>query len=467
MSSRLQVFSPSDRSLIAEIDWDGPEQVERALSQAEALHLNRRGWLPKHRRIEILEKLAAAIERRHEEITRTAASEGGKPWKDSVVEIDRAVLGVRSAVHHLFTRHGEEVPMGQSASTGGRLAIRLFEPIGPVVAISAFNHPFNLLIHQAIPAIAAGTPVILKPASATPLSGLILRELLSEVGLPEGWVQILNCTNELTQQLATDQRVQFVSFIGSARVGFMLKSLLPPSADCVLEHGGAAPVIIEPDVDIAAIVPGLVRASFYHAGQVCVSTQRIYVHEKIADRFIEAFTEAAKGQKTGSALDADTDVGPLIRPSETQRVHEWVQEAVGQGAKLTTGGKLLAETHYEPTVLVEPNENAKVSREEIFGPVACIYRYSDREEAIARANALPFAFQAAVYAKDLDVAFDIARRLKGSAVMVNDHTAFRADWMPFGGFELSGLRLGGIPYTIDDYSRKKMLVIKSPAFDTL
>lgn len=466
MSSRLQVFSPSDRSLLAELDWDGPDRVEQALVTAQELHQQRNRWLPKYRRIELLEALAAAIASRHEEITRTAASEGGKPWKDSVVEIDRAILGVKSAIHHLFTRAGEEVPLGQSASTSGRLAWRIFEPIGPVVAISAFNHPFNLLIHQAIPALAAGTPVILKPASATPLSGLLFKELLEQVGVPEGWVQVLNCSNELTQQLATDPRVQFVSFIGSARVGFMLKSKLAPHTDCVLEHGGAAPVIIEPDVDLEIIIPGLIRAGFYHAGQVCVSVQRIYVHEAIADRFIDAFTESTRQQITGHALDPATDVGPLIRPTEVERVHQWVQEAVSRGARLTTGGNPLSETHYIPTVLVDPPLDSLVSREEIFGPVVCIYRYADRLEAIERANSLPFAFQAAVYTQNLDCAFDTACRLKGSSVMVNDHTAFRADWMPFGGFELSGLRLGGIPYTIDDYSRKKMLVLKSPAFDS-
>jgi acyl-CoA reductase-like NAD-dependent aldehyde dehydrogenase len=466
MSSRLQVFSPSDRSLLAELDWDGPERVDKALVTAQQIHQRRDLWMPKYRRIELLEALVGAIAGRHEEITRTAASEGGKPWKDSVVEIDRAILGVKAAIHHLFTRAGEEVPMGQSAATADRMAWRIFEPIGPVVAISAFNHPFNLLIHQAIPAIAAGTPVILKPASATPLSGLLLKELLDQIGLPEGWVQVLNCSNELTQQLATDPRVQFVSFIGSARVGFMLKSKLAPHTDCVLEHGGAAPVIIEPDVDLAAITPGLIRAGFYHAGQVCVSVQRIFVHDSIANAFVEAYTEAAGNQVTGHALDANTDVGPLIRPSEVERVHQWVSQAVEQGAKLTIGGEPLSETHYPPTVLVDPPVDSLVSREEIFGPVVCIYRYSDQEEALRRANELPFAFQAAVYCRDLDRAFDVACRLKGSAVMINDHTAFRADWMPFGGFELSGLRLGGIPYTIDDYSRKKMLVIKSPAFNS-
>jgi acyl-CoA reductase-like NAD-dependent aldehyde dehydrogenase len=244
-------------------------------------------------------------------------------------------------------------------------------------------------------------------------------------------------------------------------VGWHLRSKLAPGAACVLEHGGAAPVIVEKDADIDTAIPLLVKGGYYHAGQVCVSVQRIYVHEEIIDAFSEKMTDMIKQLNVGNPLDESTEVGPLIFPEEVERVHEWVMEAREKGAKILCGGDKLSSTCYAPTLLFNPAEDAMVSQKEIFGPVVSLYSYQDRDEAIKRANQLDFSFQAAVFTKDLDVALDTVKRLNATAVMVNDHTAFRVDWMPFAGSKDSGLGVGGIGYSMHDMTHEKLMVIKS------
>jgi acyl-CoA reductase-like NAD-dependent aldehyde dehydrogenase len=267
--------------------------------------------------------------------------------------------------------------------------------------------------------------------------------------------------NEVAEQLVTDKRVNYLSFIGSAKVGWSLKSKLAPGTRCALEHGGAAPVIVEPDADFKEMIPALVKGGFYHAGQVCVSVQKVFAHETIAQALADAVTTSAKGLQVGDPLDKNTEVGPLISKKEVERVADWVKEAEAGGAKLLCGGKKISDTCYAPTVLWNPSRDAKVSTEEIFGPVVCIYPYRDRDEAIQEANRLDYHFQAAVFTKNLDVALDTVQKLNATAVMVNDHTAFRVDWMPFGGRDASGEGMGGIPYTMHEMTREKLMVIKS------
>lgn len=303
--------------------------------------------------------------------------------------------------------------------------------------------------------------MVFKPSLTTPLSSLALADILKEAGLPEGWLQIVLCDNEVAELLVTDTRVNFFSFIGSAKVGWYLKSKLPPGTRCALEHGGSAPVIVEKDANFEEMIPDLVKGSFYHAGQVCVSVQRIYVNQDICDLFIQKFSEATNKLIVGDPIHKTTDVGPLITPKEVNRVEDWVNEALENGAELITGGKRISETFFQPTILFNPSESSKVSNKEIFGPVVCIYPFTDRGEAIQRANALDTHFQAAVFTKNIDVALDAVKKLNATAVMVNDHTAFRVDWMPFGGRDSSGIGMGGISYTINEMTREKLTVIKS------
>ena len=461
-AGRVTVHAPYDRQPIGEIATADATAVEQALARAHALFRNRDAWLPMPKRIAVLEGVIARLQADAEAVALAAAREGGKPLIDSRVEVARAIDSLKLCIETLRSEAGEVIPMGATASSAQRLAFTQLEPIGVVVAVSAFNHPLNLIAHQVGPALAAGCPVLVKPAKATPLSCQRFVDLLRDAGLPEGWVQlVLPADNELTTKMVSDPRVAFLSFIGSAAVGWKLKSQLAPGARCALEHGGVAPVIVAADADLDAVVPSLAKGGFYHAGQVCVSVQRVYADAAIADGLAERLAAAARKLKVGDPTLPETEVGPLISPDETRRIHAWVQEAVAGGTKLLCGGEPLSDTCYAPTVLLDAPEDAKVSTQEVFGPVVCVYRYAALDEAIARANALPVAFQAAVFSRDLDTALRCYQRLDASAVMVNDHTAFRVDWMPFAGLRHSGYGVGGIAHTMREMQVRKMMVVKS------
>lgn len=457
----LQVTSPYDQHLIREIPMVGMEEAQDALTKATDLFNDMSQWLPAWQRIEILEKTMSIMESRIEELTKMAAEEGGKPYLDSKVEVVRAINGVKLATEHIGQLTGGQVPMGLNKASVNRIAFTTREPIGVVFAICAFNHPLNLVIHQTVTAIAAGCPVIIKPASSTPLSCINFVEILKEAGLPDGWCQVLVCKSSDAEELLADERIHYLSFIGSAKVGWYLRSRLANGTRCALEHGGAAPVIVEKDADLTETLPALVKGGFYHAGQVCVSVQRVFVQADIAKQVAEQMAEMAKKLVVGDPLDPKTEVGPLISTKEVDRVEEWVNEAVSKGALLLSGGKRISDSCYEPTVLLDPPGDARVSTHEIFGPVVCVYSYTDRQEAIRIANSLNLHFQAAVFTKNIDVAMECVKKLNATAVMVNDHTAFRVDWMPFGGRDASGIGMGGIPYTMHEMTREKLMVIKS------
>ncbi|HYI69744.1 MAG TPA: aldehyde dehydrogenase family protein [Skermanella sp.] len=457
----IEVRAPFDGRLIDTVETSGAEAVEAALDTAYRLFRDRSAWLQPAKRVEILRQAARLMTDQAEHLAVEAAREGGKPLIDSRAEVARAIDGVLNASELLRSEGGSVVPMGGTPASLGRIAFTTHEPIGVVVAVSAFNHPLNLIVHQVAPAIAAGCPVIVKPAEATPLSCLRFVAILREAGLPEAWCQVLVTeSREVTGKLVTDPRVGFFSFIGSAAVGWSLRARLAPGTRCALEHGGAAPVIVAPDADLVAAVPLVAKGGFYHAGQVCVSVQRVFAHRSIAERFARELGDAARKLRVGDPLSAETEVGPLIRPGEVARVHEWVEEAISGGAELLSGGSPLSETCYPPTVLLEPPPGCRLSTREVFGPVVCVYAYDDLDEAIGRANALPYAFQAAVFTRDYATAMHAYSHLDGSAVMVNDHTAFRVDWMPFAGLRQSGLGVGGIPYTFRDMTIEKLFVGK-------
>ncbi|MCP4550697.1 MAG: aldehyde dehydrogenase family protein [Bacteroidetes bacterium] len=457
----LKISSPYNFKLIKEIPLMQHTDVENALQLAYNLFIDQAKWMPAWQRIEILERVVDRMKERVEDLTTIAAEEGGKPYIDSKVEVMRAINGVKLAIEHIGQLGGEQIPMGQSRSSVNRLAFTIREPIGLVVSISAFNHPLNLIIHQVVTAIAAGAPVIVKPALTTPLSCLEFVSILKEAGLPDGWCQTIICSDENAEKLATDNRVNYLSFIGSAKVGWYLRSRLSPGTRCAFEHGGVAPVIVEKDADIDNMLPALLKGGFYHAGQVCVSVQKVFIHEDIVNDVSKRLAIMAANLKVGDPLDPKTEVGPLILPREVDRVEQWVEEAVASGGKLLCGGKRISDSCFEPTVILNPSQNSKVSTLEVFGPVVCVYSYKTREEAIKLANALPTAFQASVFTHNLDIAFETVKKLNASAVMVNDHTAFRVDWMPFGGRDASGIGIGGVPYSINEMTREKLIVIKS------
>ena len=457
----IEVVQAFDRAPITKLDSDDAAALEQKIATARRLFVDRGAWLKPHQRIEILRRLAVLMEGKREHLGLQIAREGGKPLTDALIEVDRAIDGVRNAADVLRVAGGQEIPMGLTRASVDRRAFTIHEPIGVVAAISAFNHPLNLIVHQVAPAIAVGCPVIVKPATSTPLSCIDFVALIHEAGLPAGWVQtFLPETNGLAEALATDPRIAFLSFIGSSRVGWHLRSKLAPGTRCALEHGGVAPAIIDRSADLDRIIEPLTKGGYYHAGQVCVSTQRIYVHADLEREFIDRFAARVKALKTGDPVLADTEVGPLIAPREADRVSTWIEEAVTGGARLIGGGRL-SDTTLLPSILVNPARDAKVSTLEVFGPTTCIYRFSQLDEAIAAANSLPVAFQASLFTENLRAAFDAAERIDASAVMINDHTAFRADWMPFAGRHESGYGIGGIPWTMKEMTAEKMIVFKT------
>jgi acyl-CoA reductase-like NAD-dependent aldehyde dehydrogenase len=458
----LDVTSPYDGSVLATVGTGSAAHVDAALSAAYALFRDRGSWLSVPDRVAILERTAALMEVQKDDLAKLAASEGGKPLADSLVEVIRAIDGVRLCVETLRGHPGQVIPVATTLATLGRTAFTQKEPVGVVVAVSAFNHPLNLIVHQVAPAVASGCPVIVKPAGDTPLSCLRFVELLREAGLPAAWCQaIVADANETAEKLVTDSRVGFFSFIGSARIGWMLRSRLAPGTRCALEHGGAAPVILLHDFEFDSTLAAVLKGGFYHAGQVCVSVQRLFAPREQSRAFAEALAKRADGLKVGDPLEQKTEVGPLIRPAELERVAEWVHEAVAAGAELLCGGKRMDNNCYAPTVLLDPPQDARVSTQEIFGPVVCVYSYDDPQQAVAQANSLPTAFQAAVFGKDIGEIMQLVQSLDASAVMVNDHSAFRDDVMPFAGLRESGLGVGGIPYTMHDMQIDKMMVINT------
>jgi len=457
------VHAPFDGSLIATVDVAGASAVETALATAHDLYTDRDKWLSAPQRIEILERTAAIMQERADELATEAAREGGKPLIDSQIEVARAIDGVRNCIDCIKENHGTEIPMGINAASMGRMAMTHHEPIGVVVAVSAFNHPLNLIIHQVGPAIASGCPVIIKPAGDTPLSCMRFVGILREAGLPPEWcIPMVVTDRDVSTRLVADKRNAFFSFIGSGKVGWSLRSQLAPGARCALEHGGAAPVIVEPDADLDDALPLLAKGGFYHAGQVCVSVQRVYAHSSIAKQLAEQISELGNKMVVGDPTLAETEIGPLIRPREVDRVHEWVEDAITKGAEKLSGGNKIGDTCYEPTVLFNAPDDAIVSQNEIFGPVILVYSYDDMDEALEKANSLPVAFQASIFTKNLDKAMRAFRRFDASAIMVNDHTAFRVDWMPFAGLRESGHGVGGIPHTFHDMQIEKMLMVRSP-----
>lgn len=460
MNKTLQVVHAFDRTLIKEIPTDDAQALATKLKTAvSALH-HREAWLKPHERMAILKRAAQLLASNQERFTKLIAQEGGKPFTDAAIEVTRAIDGLNDAAEELRHFAGKEIPMGLTTASEHRWAFTIKEPIGVVAAISAFNHPLNLIVHQVAPAIAVGCPVIIKPATTTPLSCLELILLLRQAGLAEEWCQtFITEDNALAEQLATDERVAFLSFIGSAKVGWYLRSKLAPGTRCALEHGGAAPVIVDRSANLTQTTQALTKGGYYHAGQVCVSVQRIFVHKGIISKFMDEFVERVKSLRVGDPLLKETEVGPLILPRETERVVSWIDEAVAKGAKLFGGGRLSATTLI-PAVLFNPPTDAKVSQLEIFGPVTCVYEYEHIDQAIQSANALPFAFQASVFSEELTPALKAAEGLEAFTVLINDHTAFRTDWMPFAGLKQSGYGIGGIPWTMHEMSKEKMIVLK-------
>ena len=457
----LVVNSPWDSNVIENIPTHKESEIETILDTAKEIAKKKGTDFPPINRIEVLKKFSESIKKNIEELATLATSEGGKPMIDSLIEIKRGAEGVDTCIEILKNESGYVIPMNINKASENRIAFTQKEPIGVVLAISAFNHPFNLIIHQVIPAIAAGCPVIVKPAEDTPLSCKQIIKMLIESGLPEERCIFVMPENlELATKLVEDKRIDFFSFIGSAKVGWMLRSKLSAGTRCALEHGGLAPTFVTNTANLETASSLLARGSFYHAGQVCVSVQRIFVDKKVSEEFLSLLKNKAMKMTIGDPQEMNTDIGPLIRPGEVDRVNEWVNESLKNGANKIIGGTKNSNNAYNQTILLNPKPSDRVSRMEVFGPVVCVYTYDKIESAIKNANSVDTSFQASIFSDKINEVLSFYEKINASSVFHNDHTAFRVDWMPFAGLKHSGHGVGGIKYTMHDMQIDKMLVLK-------
>jgi len=449
----IDVRSPYSADVVGRVAKGGADETRRAIDAAERALENP---LPAHKRAEILVRVAGYLGRRHDEVARTICEEAGKPMKAARVEAARAMSTYTYSAVAARTLAGELVPMEGSQAGEGKLGFTLRRPIGIVGAISPFNFPLNLVAHKIAPALAAGCPVVLKPATQTPLSALLLAELEAEAGLPPGWLNVLvGPASEIGDVLVGDERVKLITFTGSGDVGWGIRERAPRKK-VSLELGNATPAIVCADAP-ASTVDKLAANSFAYAGQSCISVQRIYVLNDGWDAFVAEFVPKVEALKVGDPADEDTDVGPLIAASERDRVHEWIEASSGE---LLTGGETTDDGLLRPTVIANPAPTDKVQCEEVFGPVVTLTRTASVDEAIELANSTRYGLQAAIFTGRIDAAVEAAKRLEFGGVLINEAPTFRADQMPYGGVKASGNTREGPAFTVREMTEERLVVLQ-------
>jgi acyl-CoA reductase-like NAD-dependent aldehyde dehydrogenase len=452
----IDVHSPYNGEVIGRAPKSGADDARRAVdAAARAIE----SPLPAHERAAILDRVAGLLRERHEDMARTICAEAGKPIKTARVEASRAVSTYTFAAVEARKLAGDVVPMGASEAGEGKVAFTLRRPIGVIGAISPFNFPCNLVAHKLAPALAAGCPVVLKPASQTPLSALLLAELEQEAGLPAGWLNVVvGPSSEIGDVLVEDERVRMITFTGSSGVGWGIAERAAKKR-VRLELGNSTPVVVAADADLDLAATKLAANAFSFAGQSCISVQRIYVERQALDAFLAAFVPEVQALKVGDPADDETDVGPVIDQDATDRIVAWVEEAVGAGAQLLTGGGHDGPL-VRPTVLAEVADDQKVSCEEVFGPVVAVNAVGSVDEAIERANGTRFGLQAGIFTASLDTALTAADRLEFGGVTVNEAPTFRSDQMPYGGVKASGNTREGPAYAVREMTEERLVVIQ-------
>ena len=455
-SDTIVVRSPYDDHEVGRVPAAGPAEVERAVTAARGALADP---LPAWRRAEILDTAARLLAERTEDYARVIAAEAAKPLKTARVEAKRAVSTFTFAAVEARTLTGEMIAMDASDVGVGKLGFTLRVPIGVVGAISPFNFPLNLVAHKIAPAIAAGCPVVLKPASQTPLSAIALAEMLiDECGLPPGWLNVVTGSGGTVGNALVDSDVAMITFTGSPEVGWGIKARAPRKK-VGLELGNNAPIILEPSGDWRSAAEKISVAGFSHAGQSCISTQRVYAHESIAADFVAKLVDGVSALKVGDPMLDDTDVSSLISLGERDRVTAWIEEAVAGGARVAAGGNVDG-TVLEPTVLTEVTADMKVSNQEVFGPVVSVQRYSEIDDAFRQANDTRYGLQAAIYTADIGVALSAARTLDFGGVLVNEVPTYRTDQMPYGGIRDSGNTKEGPHYGVREMTEERLVILQ-------
>jgi acyl-CoA reductase-like NAD-dependent aldehyde dehydrogenase len=455
-----EIASPYDGSVVAVVHRASPDDVERAIVAAvEAFEVTRH--LASWEREQVLDKISDGIAARRDELAETIALEAGKPLKTARLEVDRATFTFKIAAEESKRIYGEIVPLDWLPGNEGRRAEVRRVPLGVVSGISPFNFPLNLISHKVAPALAAGNPILLRPASQTPLAALKLEEIVKESGWPEGAFAVLPCTTDTATPLVEDDRIKKLTFTGSPAVGWALKARAGRKK-VTLELGGNAAVVVAADADVDYAAERVAWGGFSYAGQTCISVQRVYVDESVYDRFVSQLIPRVEALKVGDPLDPDVDVGPVIDTGNADRIEEWLDEAKAAGVEVLTGGVREGNT-WRPTVLAGAGEDLKVSCEEVFAPLLNVAKFSDIDDAIDKAGASEFGLQGGVFTHDtriIEKAFD---RIEVGGLMVNDVPTFRIDHMPYGGVKQSGLGREGLRYAIEEMTELKLLTLNTRA----
>jgi acyl-CoA reductase-like NAD-dependent aldehyde dehydrogenase len=450
----LEVRSPYSRDVVGRVARGGAAETRRALDAANAAQRNP---LPAHERARILDTGARLLAERQEDAARIISAEAGKPLKAARLEAQRAVSTFTFAAVEARRLTGETVPMDASPAGEGKFAFTLRVPIGIIGAISPFNFPLNLVAHKIAPALAAGCPVVLKPASATPLSALFLAGLEEEAGLPPGWLNVVaGSSAEIGDVLVEDERVKLITFTGSGDVGWDIARRAARKR-VKLELGNATPAIVSGDAP-STTAASLAANAFSFAGQSCISVQRIYVAAEAWDEFVGEFVPKVQALKVGDPADPDTDVGPVISEGDRDRILEWIDASRGE---VLTGGETTDDGLIRPTVIANPSRDDKVQCEEVFGPVVTLTRTESLDGAIDQANATRYGLQAAIFSRDIGTCLEAARRLEFGSVLVNEAPTFRADQMPYGGVKASGNTKEGPAWAVREMTEERLVVVQT------
>jgi glyceraldehyde-3-phosphate dehydrogenase (NADP+) len=450
------VHDPFTGKVLAEVSQGSEADAEDAI-ESTAAATQPMGALPSHARFHLLQRIAGALYDRREEFARIMTGEAGKPITDARREVASAVQTFTIAAEEAKRIPGEVIPLDWTPGMDSHLGILRRVPIGPVLGITPFNFPLNLVAHKVAPALAAGNPILIKPAPQTPLTALLLAEVGLEAGVPPGGLNVLPCDNRVAERLVVDPRFKLLSFTGSAAVGWMLKAKCGKKK-VVLELGGNAGVIVEQDADLDFAAQRCASGGFGYAGQTCISVQRIFVHHSVVDLFTTKLLLQVARLKGGDPNDESTVVGPLIDQHAAHRVEEWIGEAVAQGARVLLGGKRMGSV-VEATVLTNVTPTMKVSCREVFGPVVTVTPYRQFDEALEAMNRSEYGLQAGVFTQDVNKVFYAFRHLEVGAVLVNEIPTFRAEHMPYGGVKDSGLGREGLRISIEEMTEPRFLVL--------
>jgi len=452
----VEVKSPYDGAVVGRVFQGRRAHAEAAIAAAvKAFGTTRR--LPAFERQRVLRQVAEGISKRKEEFARTLCQEAGKPIKAARTEVDRAIFTFTVAAEESTRIYGEYLPLDWQEYTAGRWGIVKRFPLGPIAGITPFNFPLNLVVHKVAPAIAAGCPMVLKPAPQTPLSSLLMAEVIQQTGWPDGGLNVLPLSNDDASVLVTDDRIKLISFTGSAAVGWQIKKN-SGKKKVILELGGNAGVIIHSDADLEYAAGRCVAGAFGYAGQTCISVQRVLVQQSAYGKFVDLFLAGVKELRCGDPLDETTDVGPLIRESDAIRATDWVQEAVRAGARVLCGGTRKGSL-LEPTVLTGTRPDMKVNCQEIFAPVVTVEPYVEFDEAIRLINSSPYGLQAGIFTRDAKLMFQAFEELEVGGLLAGDVPTFRIDHMPYGGIKDSGIGREGLRYAIEEMTEPKLMVM--------